>query len=275
MKHNLDRILLLLFVCLILTVSTDTLAAKKPAGLEPQLRAEISGFNGKVGIYIKDLTNGQEIAVNENALFPTASTSKLIVAMAAYRVADRKPAVLSPNMPELVSDMIINSSNEAFAELAEQLGSAALEQTCHDLGLRSTAIHNEAAFQRTGYHSISTARDMGKALEGLLNGRYIGNKNSKTILRLMENGIYNEEIPRLLPKSSVVAHKPGELDDIICDVGIVFNSNRPYLIAVYTKTDDGSEAASDFIARIASMTDKHFSGLPHRTLPRSLRKNMP
>jgi beta-lactamase class A len=243
--------------------------------LEPQLRGKINSFNGKVGLYIKDLTNGQEISINGNEPFPTASTSKLIVAMAAYKSSGRNPGSLSANMPQLVSDMIVYSSNGAFGELVEQLGSPTLEKTCRELDLRSTAIHNEPAYQKTGYHSISTARDMGKALENLLSGRYIGNNNSKTILRLMEKGIYNDEIPRLLPKGTPVAHKPGELHDIICDVGIVFNKNRTYLIAVYTKTDEGSSAASNFIASISAMTDKYFSALPPRSLPKSLRKNIP
>lgn len=275
MKFYLCRIILYCFLGMMLAIGQVDAAAKKAPDLESELRREANCFNGKVGIYIKDLTTNQEVNINEKVLFPTASTNKVIVAMTAYKFIDQIPVNFRPKMPNLVSDMIIYSSNDAFGELVDQLGSPALEKTCHDLGLRNTAVHNEAAYQKTGYHSVATARDMGRVLESLLSGRYIGDKNSKTILRLMENGIYNEEIPRLLPPKTAVAHKPGELHDIICDVGIVFNPKRPYLIAVYTKTDKGSAAASDFIAHIAAITDKYFSALSPRALPKSMRKNIP
>lgn len=258
-----------------LAVGPVAAAAPKTPDLEAQLRSKTSSFQGKVGIYIKDLTTGKEVNINGNEVFPTASTSKVIVTLAAYKYPNRIPAENRAHMPALVSDMIIYSNNEAFWELAEQLGSPTLETTCRDLGLRNTAIHNDAAYQRTGYHSITTPRDMGKALEGLLRGRYIGNKNSKTVLRLMENGVYNEEIPRRLPPNTPVAHKPGELDDILCDVGIVFNAQRPYLISVYTKSNAGSTAASNMIADIAAITDKYFSSQSRRSLPDTFRKNIP
>jgi beta-lactamase class A len=273
--RRLYRIIFYCFLGMVLAIGQVGAAAKKAPDLESELRREANGFNGKVGIYIKDLTTNQEVNINEKELFPTASTNKVIVAMAAYKFADRIPENCRPHIPELVSDMIIYSSNDAFGELVDQLGSLTLEKTCHDLGLRNTAVHNEAAYQKTGYHSVATARDMGKVLENLLSGRYVGGKNSKTILQLMENGIYNDEIPRLLTPKTPVAHKPGALHDIICDVGIVFNPKRPYLIAVYTKTDEGNGVASDFIAHIAAITDKHFSALSPRTLPKSLQKNIP
>lgn len=272
-KHG--QIVLICLLGIILAAGTVAAAAKKTSDLEPQLRSKINSFQGKVGIYIKDLTTGKEVSINGNEVFPTASTSKVIVTLAAYKYPYRIPEENRANMPALVSDMIIYSSNEAFWELAEQLGSPTLETTCRDLGLRNTAIHNEAAYQRTGYHSITTPRDMGKALESLLSGRYIGSKNSKTILGLMEKGIYNDEIPRLLPSNTPVAHKPGELDDILCDAGIVFNAKRPYLISVYTKTDEGSSAASDMIADIAAITDKYFSSQSRRSLSNTFRRNIP
>jgi beta-lactamase class A len=47
-------------------------------------------------------------------------------------------------------------------------------------------------------------------------------------------------------------HKVGELDDILCDVGVVDDGKNQIVISIYTQTDQGAEYASDFIATLAA-----------------------
>jgi beta-lactamase class A len=58
-------------------------------------------------------------------------------------------------------------------------------------------------------------------------------------------------IPRLLPTDVQVASKPGDLDAVRNDAGIVFVPNRPFAIAVMTTFGTDERASELAIARIA------------------------
>jgi beta-lactamase class A len=66
----------------------------------------------------------------------------------------------------------------------------------------------------------------------------------------LTNSIFQEEIPRYM--DTPVMHKVGQLDDILCDVGVVDDGKDQILISVFTKTDQSEEYASDFIAGISA-----------------------
>jgi hypothetical protein len=46
---------------------------------------DVKNFDGTIGFYAKNLKTGQTISFQDNRVFPTASTSKLIVALAVYK----------------------------------------------------------------------------------------------------------------------------------------------------------------------------------------------
>ena len=63
-------------------------------------------------------------------------------------------------------------------------------------------------------------------------------------------------IPRLLPANVRTANKPGDLDGVRNDAGIVFVPDRPFAIAVMTtfgRDERQSEQAISRIARAASV----------------------
>src|SRR5687767_1258317 len=52
-------------------------AQKTDKKLETQIREAISGFNGDIGIYVKNLKTGRTVAINADTIFPTASIVKV------------------------------------------------------------------------------------------------------------------------------------------------------------------------------------------------------
>src|SRR6187397_2076945 len=63
---------------LILTFCPFFLSAQKTdKKLETQIREVISGFNGDIGIYVKNLKTGKTVAINADTIFPTASIVKV------------------------------------------------------------------------------------------------------------------------------------------------------------------------------------------------------
>ena len=52
-------------------------AQKTDKALQKKLEQAITGFNGDVGIYVKNLKNGKIAAINADSIFPTASMVKV------------------------------------------------------------------------------------------------------------------------------------------------------------------------------------------------------
>ncbi|MDR3560246.1 MAG: class A beta-lactamase-related serine hydrolase [Negativicutes bacterium] len=214
---------------------------------------DIRGFDGTVGVFAKNLKTGKTVAYNQDVVFPTASTSKLVVALAAYKY-------LYPNLTmdarnsydEVIERMIEFSDNDAFYYLLSEIDDQPfdlLSGVIADFGLPKTKIHNSEAFKEYQYSSVTTPFEMASIFLRIFDGDYLCALKSQTLTDELANTIFNDEIPRYL--SSRVMHKVGQLDDILCDVGIVDDGKDKILISIYTETDKGEEYASDFIAAIS------------------------
>src|SRR4051812_29258331 len=125
----------------------------------------VHGFKGVMGIAARDLTSGEEIAVNADTRFPTASTIKTAVMVEAYKQAadsklafdatlplraedkvdgsgvlrDMRPGLAVP-IADLVQLMIIVSDNTATNMLIGKLGTANVDRTLDSFGLTNTRL---------------------------------------------------------------------------------------------------------------------------------------
>ncbi|MBP2655431.1 MAG: hypothetical protein H6Q73_3000 [Firmicutes bacterium] len=234
-------------VLIAITVLTAT-ASAAPAQ-EKEILKDLKNYNGKVGVFAKNLRTGKTIEFNENVIFPTASTSKLIVASATYKYLYPKAGPSKKReYDKAVEAMITVSDNTTFAELLAEIDRTnpnALNKVCRDVGLHNTRIHNDGAHKKYKYHSITTPYEMSKMLENIYSEKYLNKEKSKLLKHELANTIFHDEIPRYM--NTTVYHKVGELDRILCDVGIVMDGNDPILISFYTDSAD-HVYASKFIA---------------------------
>lgn len=239
---------------LLLIVSFMTTGVGAGAPLEKEIKNDLNQFNGKVGIYAKNLRTGKVIEYNEDNVFPTASTSKLVVAMATYKY-------LYPNMGYSKKDlydtdiryMMTVSDNDSFSELLQEIDAYkpdALNKVVRDLRLKKTQIHSNDAFRRYNYHSVTTPYEMAKVFETIYQEKYLGKDKSNVLKYELANSIFYDEIPRYM--LTPVMHKVGELDDVLCDVGVVDDGKDQILISAYTRTQQPTDYASDFIASISA-----------------------
>src|SRR5688572_882309 len=68
----------LCFLLLMAFVFTGSASAQKiDKKLQRQVEALFQGFNGDIGVYIKNLENGKTVAINADTVFPTASMVKV------------------------------------------------------------------------------------------------------------------------------------------------------------------------------------------------------
>jgi beta-lactamase class A len=165
------RLSVVLFLLLLACLSVPaTSQSQKPvtqslAQLRGQLQHIRQSFPGDISIYMKDLSNGDEIALDADTVYETFSVIKLAIASEVLRQveagkfslrdriaitpADRRlpsgvlytlDAGLQPTVRDLLTLMIIISDNEATDLLATKVGRRNITAYMHSLGLKNTSI---------------------------------------------------------------------------------------------------------------------------------------
>ncbi|MFH0855829.1 MAG: serine hydrolase [Candidatus Omnitrophota bacterium] len=255
--------------------------------LKEALANKVNGFKGRVGLVVKDLDKGWEIAFNKDAPVPSASLVKLPIMLACFyadqdkkislqdtirikpsdivsgsRVLGAEPVGAAFTVEELFEPMITQSDNAAANVLIDYLGFDALNSYFKRIGLKDTNIVRKMmdfSERREGKENYTTAGDMAFMLEKLYYGNFLNTDISLKCLRLLGEQKINDRIPRKLPSGTFVMHKTG-LEKYVChDVGIVYTDNGNFLICVLVKHQDKTAArAKKFISGVALAVYSYF-----------------
>jgi beta-lactamase class A len=277
--------------CAAQSVKQDLLFKK----LEAVVAQEDRDLDGVLGVAIVDLATGRGVFHNADEAFPTASSIKVAVLAELYhqdqqaRAGTAGKARLSDlytmDAADLVDDsqvmgvltsgvsrvtnrdlaafMVTVSDNAATNVLIGRVGMDNVNALLAGLGLKETRLRRkmidlEAA--RQGRENTSTPREMASFLEALYRGRVLDAAMTEDffkVLRLPKDS----PIPRDLPADVAVADKPGELEGVRTDSGIVFAKDRPFVISVMTTYVADEKAAEAAISRIAAAAYRHFDRL--------------
>lgn len=240
-----------------------------------EIDRRLSAVGGTAGFYYEDLTTGQTHAFQADAPVVAASVIKLAVLAEAFRQMeagladgaetfairpeDKLPSCgaltylhdgLCVTLRDLCVLMIILSDNTATNLLIRRLGIGQINGTLRTLGLRQTTLNrllfdSEAAAR--GVENIITAREIGRLLRLLYEGRVVSAQASAQMLTILKDQRLNGKIPFCLPRGVSVAHKTGEDSGITHDVGIVY-ARRPFVAcfcAQHVKAPEMERAMQD------------------------------
>ncbi len=288
MSHTIRRLAgaLLLITCMSATAS----AQDKQQVLWERLRAEIAGveqqLDGVLGVAILDLTSGQQLLVHPDEVFAQASSIKIAVLAELYRQAQQSaagttgkakltdrytvrasdlvpdssimggltPGVTGLTNRDLATIMVAVSDNSATNVLIDRLGMDNVTGLLQRLGLPHTQLRRkmmdlEAA--AAGRENISTPREMMQLLEQLYRGKVITPPLLEDFFSVLATP-KDSWLPRNLPEAVRIANKPGSLEGVRNDSGIVFLKNRPYVICVMTTYLANERAGEEAISRISA-----------------------
>ena len=259
------------------------------AKFEAAIRAVEAGLDGVLGIALKDLATGKTFLLNEREVFPQASSIKIAVLLETFKQAEEgrlkldefialeesrkvegsgvlfhlgRPS-LSLSIRDLAVLMVVLSDNTATNILIAKVGLEAVNKRMDALGLPKTRLRRkmmdlQAAAE--GRENVSTPLEMMTLLERIWKGSAIGEPYRKDLLAIL--AIPKDSPLRAgVPEGVEVAEKPGELEAVRCDSGIVMLSGRPYVLCVmttYLKRDaDGNQA----ITAVSRIVYEHISRL--------------
>jgi beta-lactamase class A len=128
------------------------------------------------------------------------------------------------------------------------------------LGLERTRLRRhmlDVKAAQEGRENTSTPRELLTMLQALHEGRVFNKKTTEDFFTMLSTQ-KSSYIPRLLPADLMIANKPGSLDAVRNDAGIVFVPGRPFAIAVMTTFSNDDIAAEQCIARIAKVAWSYF-----------------
>lgn len=254
-----------------------------------QLRGElvqrVNRFAGVAGISILDLTSGQEIVINGDEVFPTASSIKIhiltqLILRAEQGELDLAARIqLDPNeivfgsgilahldgpvemtVLDIAILMIIVSDNTATNICLRLAGLAETNAMLNSLGLVQTRVRRKmqdhlAAVQEQ--ENVSTPNELVRMMALLREGKPTPATAAKVLEILRKPK--NSTLTNALPENVVIANKPGYVDGARCDVGIVELARRPYIVAIMSKyaMDDAVGHAASLV-EMAQVIHKHF-----------------
>jgi len=257
------------------------------ARMEDSVHTIVRETDAVVGVAILDLTDQRAFYLNADAIYPTASTIKIAVLAELYRQHERgsgaklgdlytvnaKDGVGTEGILQSMSAgvsritnrdlallMVSLSDNSATNVLIDRVGMDNVNSWLSQLGLERTRLRRhmlDVKAAQEGRENTSTPRELVTMLRAIHEGRVFGKATTEEFFRMLSTQ-KSSYIPRHLPADLMIANKPGNLDAVRNDAGIIFVPGRPFAIAVMTTFATDGVEAEESIGRIAQAAWSYF-----------------
>ena len=262
----------------------ESLQTALHAKLENDLARVAQQLQGVLGYAIKDLSTGETFFLHPDTVFPQASSIKLTVLLELLRQdqegklsleekhtilrsemtkGDDEPIItmlgdgtVTMTLRDLATFMVVLSDNSATNILIDRVSMENINAGIARLGLKETKLRRrmidlEAA--RRGNENVSTPREMMALLEKVHAGQALDAAHTAEyfrILRLPKESEFHKALPDIGP----IADKPGALEAVRCDTGLIEIQGHSLVLSVnttYLAHDDEGERAIEEVARLA------------------------
>ena len=290
------------FLCCVLLLSTCLAQTAAPSSgkqkaLWQKLEASIQDvdlhLDGVMGVAIEDLTTGDHFFLREDEVFAQASSIKITVLADLYLQAEQgklkltdlytvqsadlvpdsdimnglTPGITRVTLRDLATMMVAVSDNSATNVLIDRVGMPNVNAMLDSLGLTHTRLRRkmmdlEAAKQ--GRENISTPHEMMTLLDAIYHGKVLNKASTEDFFKMLSTG-KNSWIPHDLPADLQVADKPGALESVRNDSGIVFVEGRPFVICVMTSFLRNERDGENAISKVSLAAWQMFDRLSRAT----------
>ncbi len=256
--HRKGRILLIVGYSILLLSS----CASKSNRLRDLIRKELNQLQGTYAVAFHDVTNGQEVLINEHEVFHAASTMKTPVMIEVFKqcaegkfslsdsiviknefksIVDGSTYSLSASgdseqqlyarigekevLSSLVYNMIIASSNLATNIVVELVQAKNVTQTMRGFGANDIRVLRGVEDLKAfekGLNNTVTAYDLMLIFSKMAAGEIVDKQASQAMIDILSDQRFNTIIPARLPPDVKVSHKTGSITGVLHDSGIVF-----------------------------------------------------
>lgn len=260
----MKKIILALLCCIPLWMA----AQKTDKKLQLHLQETIAGFNGDIGIYIKNLRTGKTISINADTIFPTASIVKLPILLGIMDRIDKgelnydsaftyKDSLLYAGsdilgsfkadekilLKKLIMLMLTTSDNTASLWLQSIAGTGTkINEILNNIGLVNTRVNSRTLGRETNRTQYgwgqTTPAEMGLLLEKIYRNDVFSAAACERMMRCLGRNYWDEnEAISQIPPTIEVFSKNGCVNASRSEVLLVNAPKNPYIFCIFTKNN--------------------------------------
>jgi beta-lactamase class A len=260
----------------LLLISLTSYSQKPDKKLLSSLTKTIEGFNGDIGIYVKNLRTGQTTAINADTIFPTASIVKVPILVGVMDKINKRELDYNQELiykdsllyegvdilgsfknnekivlKKVIMLMLTTSDNTASLWLQSLAGTGTrINALLDSVGFSNTRINSRTP-GREANRSIygwgqTTPTEMGRLLEMIYRGQIISVEACERMQRCLGRNYWdeNEAISQVPPYIEVFS-KNGCVDSVRSEVLLVNAPHNPYILCVFTKNNKDTRWTRD------------------------------
>lgn len=261
----------ILFIILIFSNPVFSFGQKIDNKLQKKIEEAIKGFNGNIGIYVKNLRTGKTASVNADTIFPTASIVKVPILIGIMDKIQRgdlaydstlvyKDSLLyegedilgsfrsdeKVSLKKVMMLMLTTSDNTASLWLQSLAGKGTrINEILDSLGLIYTRVNSRTPGRennRTQYGwGQTTPEEMGSLFEKIYRNEVFSVAACDRMMRSLGRNYWdlNEAISQIPPYIAVFS-KNGCVNTSRGEVLLVNAPHNPYIFSIFTKNNTDS-----------------------------------
>ncbi len=270
-------------------------AQKTDKKLQRQMEELIKGFQGDIGVYVKNLKNNKTVSINADTIFPTASMVKIPILVGTMDKINKgeldyhqqlkyRDSLLYAGVDILgsfkdterievghvVMLMLTMSDNTASLWLQSLAGTGTrINQLLDSLGFQHTRVNSRTPGRETNRSLYgwgqTTPKEMATLMEKMVKGEIISKERSAQMLRLLGRNYWDEYALSQIPSDVFVASKGGAVDQTRDEVLYVNGRGASYVFCICTKNNKdqswnrATNEAWEVTRKVSKLLWDHFS----------------
>lgn len=233
--------------------------------LQSHIEGLVKGFQGEVGIYVKDLRRGTIASIRADELFPTASIVKIPILIGIMDKLEKHELdyhqkltytddllyegedILGSfktkekiELSKLIMLMLTTSDNTASLWLQALAGGGVrINQILADLGYSATRVNSRTEGRKDAQATYgwgqTSPHEIAMIMERIATGTLMSPTSSERMLRCLGRNYWDEEAIGQLPPDVFVASKNGAVNQSRSEVLYVKAPNNPYVFSIITR----------------------------------------
>ena len=245
------------------------IAQKTDKKLEAKLKEAISGYNGDIGVYVKNIRTGKTVAINADTIFPTASIVKVPILLGIMEKIQKgelkydeeiiyKDSLLYEGedilgsfksnekiaLKKVMMLMLTTSDNTASLWLQSLAGKGTrINEILESLGMKNTRVNSRTPGRennRTQYGwGQTTPAEMATIFEKIYRNEIFSPTACERMMCCLGRNFWDEdEAISQIPPTVEVFSKNGCVNASRSEVLLVNAPNNPYIFCIFTKNNN-------------------------------------
>lgn len=268
-------------------------AQKIDKRLQKEVERLVKGFNGSIGVYVKNLNDNRTVEISADSIFPTASMVKIPILIGVidklnkgelsyHQELQYKDSLLyagvdllgsfkndeKMELSKLMMLMLTMSDNTASLWLQSLAGTGTrINQILDSLGYKTTRVNSRTPGRenwRTVYGWGQTSpREMASVMERIYKGEIISRAACDRMLRSLNKNFWDAAALSQIPPYATMFSKNGAVDESRSEVVLVKGTKSAYVFCVSTKNNKDTSWAStneawQLTRKISALLWNHF-----------------